>query len=447
MSEPFDPADPSVPGSSADPAMPSFAADPGVPGSAADPGVPGSAADPLLDPWAAPGDVRGVRDNRQTWPDPFGDPRTVGHHQPDGPRPSGRGRMLAGALAIALVAGAVGGAVGALVETHQSQPALTVSGADLGAPPTGTLSRPAGSVAGIAERVLPTVVSIQVTTSTGGDTGSGFVLRSDGYILTNNHVVDTAANAGQIEVQLNNGDTLPASIVGRSPVYDLAVLKVRATGLPVAVLGNSDDVVVGDASIAVGSPLGLAGTVTSGIISATNRPVATGPSESGSSQSDSYISALQTDAAINPGNSGGPLVNSSGQVIGVNSAIASLSPNGDQSGSIGVGFAIPVNEARSVAQQLIRYGYATYPVIGVGLDSTYAGAGGRIADVQSGGPAATAGLRTGDVILSVDGRPVSDSEDAIVAIRAHRPGDRVTVRFRRGGGALTVVVVLGSARG
>jgi putative serine protease PepD len=396
--------------------------------------------DPILDLWAAPGGVGGAPQN--AWTGPFAESRTAG------PKRTGRaGLLISGALAIALVAGAAGGAVGALIGTHDSQSTLTVSGASLGAPPIGTLSRPATSVAGIAERVLPTVVSVQVTTATGGDTGSGFILRSDGYILTNNHVVEAAVPDGQIQVQLNNGVTLGASIVGRSPVYDLAVLKIRATGLPVAVLGNSDDVVVGDASIAVGSPLGLAGTVTSGIISATNRPVATGPSDAGSTQADSYISALQTDAAINPGNSGGPLVNSSGEVIGVNSAIASLSSNGDQSGSIGVGFAIPVNEARSVAQQLIRFGYATYPVIGVGLDSTYAGSGGRIADVQPGGPAAAAGLATGDIIVSVDGRPVSDSEDAIVAIRAHRPGDRVTVGFHRGNSARTVVIVLGSARG
>ena len=364
-----------------------------------------------------------------------------------GPRQGlGIGWLIAIGVAIALIAGGLGGGIGAWVESRQTT-AVTDPAASLGAAPVGTLSRRPDSVAGIAQRVLPTVVSIDVTAGASGDTGSGFVLRSDGYILTNNHVVAAAAAGGQILVQLNNGTSVAAAIVGRSPTYDLAVLKIRATGLPVATLGNSDDVVVGDVSIAVGSPLGLAGTVTSGIISAKNRPVATGPADATAAQSYSYISALQTDAAINPGNSGGPLVNDQGQVVGVNSAIASLSTTGTQSGSIGVGFAIPINQARAVAQQLIRLGYATYPVIGVDLDPAYTGSGGRIAVVAPGGPAGSVGLAVGDVIVAVDNQPVTSSQDVIVAIREHRPGERLTVRYRRGASTGTAVIVLGAARG
>jgi putative serine protease PepD len=350
--------------------------------------------------------------------------------------------LVAGALAIALVAGGAGRAVGSFLARRDAG-TLTDSGASLGAVPQGTLSRPADSVAGIAQRVLPTVVSIEVASGSTADTGSGFILRSDGYILTNNHVVAAAAGGGQVTVQFNDGSTTSAKIVGRSPSYDLAVIKVDATGLPVAILGNSDSVVVGDQSIAIGSPLGLAGTVTAGIISAVNRPVATGTS--GSEQS--FISALQTDAAINPGNSGGPLVDGRGRVIGVNSAIATLSSGTAQSGSIGVGFSIPINQARRVAEQIIRTGSATYPVIGASLDPAYTGAGVRILQVSAGGPAAAAGIRAGDVVISADGRPVGQPEELVVAIRTKQPGQVLRLTYRRGTSVRNAEVVLGSRTG
>jgi putative serine protease PepD len=358
--------------------------------------------------------------------------------------------LVLAALVIALVAGLVGGFIGAWLDSDDrgSGSRAPIS---LGTAPSGSLSRSPESVAGIAQRVLPTVVSIEVRADGSGGTGSGFVLREDGYLLTNNHVVAAAASGGSIRVTFNDGATEDAEIVGRTATYDLAVLKVDRTGLPVADLGNSDAVVVGDTAIAIGSPLGLSGTVTAGIISATDRPVTAGE---GSASDISYISALQTDAAINPGNSGGPLVDSSGRVIGVNSAIATLGAVvGSQGGSIGLGFSIPINQARRTAEQLINDGKASYPIMGAVLDPTFTGDGVRIADegargapaVASGGPSDQAGIRPGDVIVAFDGQPVAGPDELIVAIRSHVPGDTVSVTFDRDGREQTVQVTLGEA--
>lgn len=352
---------------------------------------------------------------------------------------------LSATLAVALVAGAAGGTIGYSVADRGS------SGASL-TQVTSAIERPPGSVADIAKRVLPSVVAISVRSSSGSGTGSGFVIRSDGYILTNNHVVSSAANgSGTLTVQFQNGKSSAATIVGRSATYDLAVIKLNATGLTALPLGDSDQVVVGDSVIAVGAPLGLAGTVTTGIISAKNRAVTAGE-EGGES---SYINALQTDAAINPGNSGGPLVNASGAVIGVNSAIATLgSAFGGQSGSIGLGFAIPINQARRVADQLISTGKATHPIMGVALDQTYTGDGARIATstfgnvqpITPGGPAEKAGLQAGDVIVELNGKVINSADELIVAIRAKAPGDVVTVKYQRGSSTRTTKVTLGEGQ-
>jgi len=310
--------------------------------------------------------------------------------------------------------------------------------ADAGLPavsnPGAEVDRAPDSVAGIAAGVLPSVVSIEVTTPDGQGSGSGFVLRQDGYVLTNNHVVAGAADGGVV-VQFSDGTELPGTVVGATGDYDLAVLKVDATGLTPLALGDSDAVVVGDPVVAVGAPLGLVGTVTTGIVSALNRPVV-----AGDSGDTAFINAIQTDAAINPGNSGGPLVNLQGEVVGINSAIAQLSGRLTGSGSIGLGFAIPSNQARRTAEQLIETGRATYPVIGVLLDPEYSGEGVRVFEedppstraVTPDGPADVAGVRRGDVILAIDGRPVTASEELIVAIRAREPGDTVVLRIRTG---------------
>jgi putative serine protease PepD len=295
------------------------------------------------------------------------------------------------------------------------------------------------------------VVSISATNASGsGGTGSGFVIRSDGYILTNNHVIAEAGQSGRITVTFSNGKTVPAEVVGQTGTYDVAVVKVRTRSLPPATLGNSDSLVVGDPVIAIGSPLGLAGTVTTGIVSALDRPVT-----AGTGGDVSYFSAIQTDAAINPGNSGGPLVDSRGRVVGVNSAIATLGGGGGQTGNIGLGFAIPINQARRIAEELIANGSAETPIVGVNLDLTYPGPGARILSrpvggrppLLSGGPAERAGLQPGDVVTAVDGDPVADYEAFVVAIRAHSPGDTVTLTVERDGQTRDYAITLASSNG
>ena len=311
---------------------------------------------------------------------------------------------------------------------------------------TSTIERAPDSVAGIAQRVLPSVVSISTRTTTGAGTGSGFIIDSTGYILTNNHVISEAAQTGgSIQVSLSDGSFYSARVVGRDASYDLAVLKITATGLKALQFGNSDAVAVGDLVIAIGSPLGLTGTVTTGIISAKNRAVTAGESNNESS----FINALQTDAAINPGNSGGPLVDATGSVIGVNSAIASLGTT-SQVGSIGLGFAIPINQARKTADQLIKNGVATYPVVGISLDMNFSENGAQISKsgrgILPGGPADKAGLRGGDVIVEFDGKEIYSPEELIVSIRAKNVGDRVTLGFLRNGVKKTVTLPLIAAK-
>lgn len=354
-------------------------------------------------------------------------------------------RRLGTVVVVALVSGLLGGGIGAQFfrdagSSLNPDTVLNNVGGD-------SASRPAASVAGVARRILPTVVSVETNSPDGSGNGSGAVIQSSGsqsYILTNNHVVlDVVTSGGTISVRLQSGDRYAASVVGRDPSYDLAVLRVNKGGLPVIPLGDSTKVVVGDGVIAIGSPLGLTGTVTSGIVSALRRPVTTNPTNS--ADETSFISAIQTDAAINPGNSGGPLVDAAGRMIGVNSAIATLGQEfTGQSGNIGVGFAIPINQARRVAQQIIRTGGSTFPVIGVQLDRMYTGDGARIAMVEQSGPARAAGLRVGDVITRVDGRLMTDATDVITTIRSYAPGDVISITVRRGSAERNVTVTLGS---
>jgi putative serine protease PepD len=378
---------------------------------------------PLTDPWAVPPPPVS----------PYGAPAAPA-------RSGGAGKVVAIAVASGLLAGVVGGVGAYAVAERVDSGSLTSSGAVIPQTDADLSARPAGSTATVAAAVLPTVVQITERSGSGGGTGSGFVIRDDGYILTNNHVVEGAADGGSLSVTFQDGTTRSAKIVGRDSSYDLAVIKVDAEGLATATLGNSDGVVVGDTAIAIGSPLGLDGTVTSGIISSLNRPVTAG----GEGES-SFINAIQTDAAINPGNSGGPLVDAEGKVIGVNSAIASLGQSqGQQSGSIGLGFAIPVNQAKRVAEEIISTGRSTHPVIGVKVDVQFGGPGAQISEVNGGGPAEQAGLQPGDVVLAVGDRQVDDSTELIVAIRSYAPGDTVTFRVKDGTGSRDVQVTLGS---
>jgi putative serine protease PepD len=364
--------------------------------------------------------------------------------------------LVAVALATGLLAGGIGGVTGWALADRQADQRLTDEDAGLGTTPaSGDLDRAPESIAGIAARVLPSVANIEVRAQGQAGTGSGFVIRADGYVLTNNHVVANGAD-GRIALSFQDDEeTFEAQIVGRSPEYDLAVLKIEPDGsLPVATLGNDDDVVVGDPVVAIGSPLGLAGTVTSGIISAKDRPVTAG---GGGEGEVSYISALQTDAAVNPGNSGGPLVDAAGRVIGINSSIAALGGGLGEAarGNIGLGFAIPINQGRRIAEELIETGRAEFPIIGASIDFQYDGEGARIADsglgaddaLVSGGPAEQAGLQPGDVITSFDGEPVEGPEELIVAIRSREPGETVAIGYVRGGAEGSVNVTLGAAGG
>ncbi|MET9957777.1 trypsin-like peptidase domain-containing protein [Streptomyces sp. NPDC006326] len=380
-------------------------------------------------------------------------------HTVDGGRPAAgpvRGLVLRQAVALglgtALLAGGIGGYVGVLAErragTRLELPQAAAEAKD----------RAPDSVAGIAATALPGVVTLHVRGSGGGGTGTGFVLDAEGHILTNNHVV---AGAKDITVTFSTGDSVTAELIGRDIGYDLAVVKVDGVrGLRPLTLGNSENVKVGDPVVAIGAPFDLSNTVTAGIISATGRPITAG-GDKGDGSDISYVDALQTDAPINPGNSGGPLLDAKAHVIGINSAIRGADAGGDggdgakQSGSIGLGFAIPVNQGKRVAEELIRTGRATHPVIGVTLDMEYSGDGARVATRGEGGkPAVTpdgpgerAGLKGGDVITKVDGTRVHGGDELIIKIRAHRPGDPLKLTVLRDGRERTLDMVLGSANG
>ena len=296
----------------------------------------------------------------------------------------------------------------------------------------------------ISALVTPSVVSIAVTSSFGSGTGSGSIYKSNAstsYIITNNHVIESAATTGTIKVEFINGEQVAATIVGRDPMYDLAVLLIKSGNLPTIAVGDSSKVSVGDPVLAIGSPLGLASTVTSGIVSALNRPVTTGDEGS-----QSYVNAIQTDAAINPGNSGGALVDAQGRIVGVNSAIATLSTGGT-SGSIGLGFSIPINEAKRVIDEIIATGKSTRPVLGVFFDTTYTGIGARILRLSPGEGAEKAGIPAGSVIRTIDGVKIADEVAAIVKIRSYTPGATITVvvDLPNSGGSKSFKITLGTA--
>jgi putative serine protease PepD len=359
-------------------------------------------------------------------------------------------RLLVIALVAALIGGVLGGIGGVAFEHNR----VSKNSSDLSsAPPLATgsptpVNRDPKSVASIAAKLLPSVVTLNVSGSSEQGTGSGVVIRSDGYILTNNHVVEVAASGGTITADFYKGrQGVAARIVGRDPKTDLAVVRVSLTDLPAATLGQSSSLVVGDPVVALGAPLGLSSTVTSGIVSALDRNVEV-PAASGGSNG-LLIGAIQTDAAINPGNSGGPLVDSQAQVVGINSAIASASNSSATSGNIGVGFAIPIDYARSIADEIIRTGKATHPYVGVTAqpaDASGASRGARVVSVVPGGPAGKAGIIAGDVITKVDSKAIDDVDALVAATRLHKVGDVVTLTYTRNGQTKTVSVTLQESR-
>jgi putative serine protease PepD len=275
----------------------------------------------------------------------------------------------------------------------------------------------------------------------GRGTGSGFLIDKDGRIVTNNHVVAGASDGSKIRVLYSDGRRVSAVLVGRSPSYDIAVIKASGSGsLQPIQLGDSEHVQVGEPVLALGSPLGLSGTVTEGIVSARNRPVIVSETSDADAPT-AYINAIQTDAQINPGSSGGPLVDAGGRVIGVNSAILTFG----SSRNIGLGFAIPINQAASIADQLIKNGKATYPVIGANVADAPAGV--ELTAVDAQGPAGKAGLRAKDLITKVDDETVDTMEELIVSIRTHRPGDVVVLQYARGSTRDRASVTLGGKVG
>ncbi|MBC7269164.1 MAG: trypsin-like peptidase domain-containing protein [Streptomyces sp.] len=393
-----------------------------------------------------------------TGPQPWG----AAYHHPQATTPppakqsrGGRGGLLAAVLVAALVAGGLGGGIGyTLAKNDDSTSSTTVSAPDSG----GDFKREPGTVAAVAAKALPSTVTIEAESSSGeGGTGTGFVFDTEGHIVTNNHVVADAVDGGKVSVTFPDGKKYDAEVVGNAQGYDVAVIKLdnAPSNLKPLTLGDSDKVAVGDSTIAIGAPFGLSNTVTTGIISAKNRPVA---SSDGSGSQASYMSALQTDASINPGNSGGPLLDAQGNVIGINSAIQSSGNGGfgtGQSGSIGLGFAIPINQAKYVAQELIKNGKPVYARIGasVSLEDTTDGA--KITDtgaggsepVEPGGPADRAGLKPGDVITKLDDRVIDSGPTLIGEIWTHKPGDKVTLTYERNGKTNTVEVTLDSRVG
>ncbi|MGP4043477.1 S1C family serine protease [Streptomyces sp. 2A115] len=386
-----------------------------------------------------------------------GDAWGASYQQPAPKSGGGRGGLIAAILVAALVAGGVGGGVGywAADRNDTSTDSTTVSAPQSG----GDLKRDAGTVASVAAEALPSTVTIEAEGSNGeGGTGTGFVFDTQGHILTNNHVVAEAVDGGKLSATFSNGKKYDAEVVGNAQGYDVAVIKLKdaPSDLKPLPLGDSEKVAVGDSTIAIGAPFGLSNTVTTGIVSAKNRPVASSDGSGGTKAS--YMSALQTDASINPGNSGGPLLDANGSVIGINSAIQSSSGGlggTSQSGSIGLGFAIPINQAKSVAQQLIKTGTPVYPVIGASVSLEEGTGGATISKegpdgseaVTPGGPADKAGLKSGDVITKLDDRVIDSGPTLIGEIWTHEPGDTVKLTYTRDGKQQTAEVTLGERKG
>ncbi|QWF81882.1 S1C family serine protease [Amycolatopsis sp. CA-230715] len=344
--------------------------------------------------------------------------------QPQSPPSRGAGKIVAGAAVVALVVGGAAGGIGGYLVGNSSGGGSSVTALDQQPPAKQTAASPPGSVEAVAQKVLPSVVQLQTEQTE----GSGFVLSDDGYILTNNHVVDSAANGGALQVSFQDGKKVAGKVVGRDPTTDIAVVKANGvSALPAVELGRSDDLKIGQTVVAVGSPFELAGTVTSGIVSSLHRPVSAG-GEGGNDQA-TVLDAVQTDAAINPGNSGGPLANMSGQIIGINSVIYSppqASGGGGQRsepGNVGIGFAIPIDQARRTANDIIKTGKATQTFIGAQVGNDPRGA--KLGAITPGSPAEKAGLKEGDVVTKLDDRAVDKADTLVAAIRTSAPGEKV----------------------
>jgi putative serine protease PepD len=392
-------------------------------------GSPWWTADALQDPWRdpqAPTAVVVPTAAVSTGPQPERIP------DPDAPR-RGIGPILVVCLVTALLAGGLGGTLGYVFAVRGG---VGGSGTTLGAPQQDApdaAQRAPESLAGVARTVTPSVVTVRVA----GAIGSGFVVSADGYVITNDHVVEGADET--LSVAFSDGATASATLIGRDPESDIAVIKVATGDHPPVQFGNSDQIAVGDPVLAFGSPLALVNTVTYGIVSALDRTIQAG--EPGGTTR--YYAAIQTDAAVNQGNSGGPLVDAAGRVVGVNSVIRSVGSTDTEAGNIGLAFAIPINQARRVAEDIIDTGKARRTVIGAEVATgTATASGARLRSVEPAGPAASAGLRAGDVITKIDGHVLEEGTDLIALVRKYAPDTTVAVEFRRGGQNETASVTL-----
>jgi putative serine protease PepD len=365
----------------------------------------------------------------QNYPIP---PQAQGQAQP----PRRAKGLVAGVAVLALLVGGGAGALGGYL-TADSKVGSAPSALDVAPPAKQASTAPAGSIESVADKLLPSVVQLQ----TRSGEGSGFVIRQDGLIVTNNHVIEEAAQGGTLKVAFQDGQTADATVLGRDPSSDVAVVQAKGVSgkIPVT-LGRSDDLKVGQAVVAIGSPFDLSGTVTSGIVSSLHRPTSAGGDQGSQA---TVMDAIQTDAAINPGNSGGPLVNMAGQVVGINSAI--YSPNssgtrGEQGGSVGIGFSIPIDQARRTADEIVKTGKATQTVLGVSVQTPQNGTGAQVSQVTPNGAAAQAGIAAGDVVTKMDDRRIDTSDALVAAVRSKAPGDKVTLTI---GDSRTVTVTLG----
>ncbi|MEO8850537.1 MAG: trypsin-like peptidase domain-containing protein [Allobranchiibius sp.] len=374
------------------------------------------------------------------------------------PQPARRSRTAWFAVPIAaiLAAALASGATYALTNGRAgSGGGGSAAGATVKINPSDYQNNNAVNWTGAAKKVTPSVVSITVRVGNGGDQGSGVVLSKSGDIVTNNHVVSAAVSSGTVQVTLSNNSTYPATIIGTDPSTDLAVIRIKnaPSDLTPMPLGSAGALVVGQPVMAVGNPLGLSGTVTTGIISALNRPVTTGGGQGSTSASPVVTNAIQTSAAINPGNSGGALVSASGKLIGINSSIATLGggSSSSQSGNIGIGFAIPVDVVKNITGQLVKTGKAVHAQLGVTASNGNAKVGNateaaaQIRSVQSGSAAGRAGLKVGDYITAVDGKQVAGSDSLVGFVRAYNVGQKIELTVVRGGSEQKVTVTLGQA--
>lgn len=385
-------------------------------------------SDALTDPWRDPSAPAVVVRT------PEADPPPLEKVPEPGPgAQQGVGLVLVVSIVTALLAGALGGTLGYVFAARGGGP----GGVQLGGEAP-LAQRPPDSVAGLVKKVLPSVVTVRIRSGSGASLGSGFIATPDGYVITNAHVV--AGGTGNAYVTFSDAMVSEAKVVGSDPESDVAVLKIDRGGLPAVEFGDSMAIQVGDPVVAIGAPLGLSSTVTYGIVSALDRPIRT-DSGGGSAR---YYAAIQTDAAVNQGNSGGPLFDAAGRVIGINSVIGSLAQDEAQAGNVGLAFAIPINHAKRVAQDLIGTGKARRTVIGATIDNSYTNiaGGARVQSVDGNGPAAGAGLKGGDIIHAVGGRAIEEPWDVTALIRKYAPGDTVTVEYSRGGARQKAQVTL-----